>query len=200
MVITKIKLIEKFRNFDKDFSITFKNNVTYIVGENGSGKSTLLELISVKTKHKNLCHFSVEEFSKNIKITTNKKQVETIYFCSKNDLIHSNNLNDTNYDTLFYVSAMMVSSGQCLLMQLSELLNKDLNDKLLILDEPEKGLSLKNQKKLLNFITNLTKKFNNLQIIVVTHSYPIIKNTEEVFSCDKKQYISSKEYLEEIDL
>lgn len=84
---------------------------------------------------------------KYIEIVTNIENVSSIFFCSKNDLIHSNNLDDTNYDTLFYVSAMFTSSGECLMMQLSELLKEDLNNKILFLDEPEKGLSLNNQKK-----------------------------------------------------
>lgn len=38
MKLTKFKLLEQFRKI-KPFSITFKDELTVIVGENGSGKS-----------------------------------------------------------------------------------------------------------------------------------------------------------------
>lgn len=64
---------------------------------------------------------------------------------------------------------------------------------LLILDEPEQGLSLKNQKKYL-----LALKDMNKTIIIITHSKVFVEQVEEVFDVEEMKWANSIEYLKTI--
>lgn len=63
----------------------------------------------------------------------------------------------------------------------------------LILDEPEQGLSLRNQKKYFNKLKDLGK-----HIIIITHSKVVIELSKEVFDVEAMQWKSSDNYLKEI--
>jgi predicted ATPase len=69
--------------------------------------------------------------------------------------------------------------------------------KVIFIDEPEAGISLSNQQKILETLLKAAKK---CQIVVTTHSYPIIKEAGEVFSLDHKKWMPSKKYLEHIKI
>ena len=72
---------------------------------------------------------------------------------------------------------------------------KEFKDIIIFIDEPESGISLKNQKKILNALRYTVR--NGCQVIITTHSYVLIKGAKEVFSLDKKEWITSQEYLKD---
>lgn len=67
------------------------------------------------------------------------------------------------------------------------------NFDILLLDEPEQGLSLKNQLKYFNKL-----KETNKIIIINTHSKVFIENVEEVFDVEIMKWVNTKEYLSSI--
>jgi predicted ATPase len=90
---------------------------------------------------------------------------------------------------------MKASSGQ---VSISLLNTKLLNVKnsLVILDEPCRGLSIKNKLKLLSVINNLL--VNNCQVILTTHSYILLnefKYTAQYFDISKGQVTTYKDFI-----
>lgn len=69
---------------------------------------------------------------------------------------------------------------------------KVLEYELLILDEPEQGMSLGNQYMYLKLFQKLSEK---IDIILVTHSKVMIENVSEVFDVETMSYVPSKEYI-----
>jgi len=162
----------------KPFSLVFKPGLNVIVGENGSGKSTLLRLL---TSH-----------NKNSKITTvNFTPVDYRFFDTEKQNPRMTDINKFK-DLKTAIAIRFVSHGEATLALLKS--SNTFNDLLIMIDEPEAGLSLRNQKKILEIFNEAVK--NNCQIITTTHSYVFIKNVKEVFNMDTKKWTSSEEYLE----
>jgi energy-coupling factor transport system ATP-binding protein len=167
------------------FSVTFKDGLNVIVGENGSGKSMFLHLITQTANTEDL----KETFSVNVDPQT------TFYFLDTEK--HNPRIKSSFFDSKnigFELSSRFLSHGETMLPLISAA--KTFKDILLVVDEPEAGISLKNQLKLVSvFKQALTQ---NCQVILTTHSYILIKSVEEVFSMDSKKWIKSAEFLKNI--
>lgn len=178
--LKSVQLLETYRKI-KPFTIKFKDGLNVIVGENGSGKSTLLNL-------------AIDPRNKIIKSDYDKSHFEYKFLDTeksnpriKTDCAHSKNIG-------FEIASRFWSHGETMMPLLSAA--EDFKNILLLVDEPEAGLSLNNQKLLLTYFNKAIK--NNCQIILTTHSYVIIKSVEEVFCMDTKKWISSKTYLKNV--
>jgi predicted ATPase len=79
------------------------------------------------------------------------------------------------------LSQMKASSGQVsMLIMTNKLKNVEkYKDGLIIFDEPCRGMSMKNQLKIANFIIKLHIKLN-CQVIVTTHSLLILKKLADI--------------------
>lgn len=159
------------------FTVVFKEGINIIVGENGSGKSTLLEL-TMSYKNKNIVE--IDYIPKEYHYFNTEKHNPRI----KGDLSSSKSIG-------FDVTSRFVSHGQALLPII--LASNSFKDSTLIIDEPEAGISLSNQKRVLEALKEAVN--NNCQVLVATHSYILIKNVPEVFSMDDKKWVSSESYL-----
>lgn len=190
MILNKITINQEYRKIPKDFYLEFKNNLTVITGENGTGKSTLLDLIkqsSEKTKYS--ADFSNYTLDTTIDLIGNIEHLDSV-----NGLLKTlSYFDDDNMD--LQIQALKASSGEGLLLQLADLNKKDLNNKLLLLDEPERGLSIKQQLTLSKYMNFLINNFENLQIIVVTHGYGILATQEEIFSMNSLKYIKKDDFF-----
>ena len=63
----------------------------------------------------------------------------------------------------------------------------------LLMDEPESALSLRNQYRLIDeFKKSLKRK---VQVIIATHCFPVISGVDEVFNMDKMEWVKSDEYI-----
>lgn len=161
----------------KPFSMEFQTGLNAIVGENGSGKSTLLDLLQEKN--------SVSKI-------TAKKGTQTRFLDTERANPRTKALDpDDPMLFRFSIGSRFMSHGEVMLPMIQAC--EDFKDLVLIIDEPEAGLSLKNQKGVLE---SLLKAVNNgCQVIIATHSYIIISNIPEVFSMDEKKWIKSSDYL-----
>lgn len=175
-MLKSFELLKSHRNIDP-FKINFKEGLNIIVGENGAGKSTLLNLI---TGEKNNSLFKIETKNINFRFLNTEKdnpRVKTIENCKS---------------VAYAMLSRFKSHGETILDIM--LAAKDFKNEIIFIDEPEAGISLKNQLKLLKNFENIINN-NCCQMVVVTHSYVIIKNVEKVFSMDSKNWILSSEYL-----
>lgn len=162
------------------FSVKFREGLNIVVGENGSGKSTLLSLI-----------MSTDD---NIKKDVNVVPVE--YHFIDTEKHNPRILGSTEYskNIRFTLYSKFTSHGEAMLPLMEA--SKEFADNLIFIDEPEAGISLSNQKKVLKALE--TTVGNNCQVIITTHSYVLISSVKEVFNMDTKKWVSSKEYLAEV--
>jgi len=167
LFLKSIKLLTKYRNL-KPFSFDFKDGLNVIVGENGIGKSTLLNLIAEHKK--DLVKLSIKPGTV-YQFFDTEKQNPRIKALNE----HENSLFE------FSIASRFVSHGEAMLPII--LTAKTFSDTLLMVDEPESGISLMNQVKIINAFKKIVEE-SNCQVIITTHSYVIIKNVEYVFNMD----------------
>lgn len=190
--IEKIKLVNKTypgtKVLDKDFQIDC-SDVNLFVGNQGCGKSTLLELIQKNHKDIEL------KFCESI----NLKELRTFYFDSEKD-------NPRIKNPQLYTNAsgqnIGIGFGNAIKSRFKshgEILEKftifpilKAKDCVIILDEPESGLSITNQFKLVEAIKVAVK--NNCQFFISTHCYPLIESFN-VVSLEHKSKMSGKDFI-----
>lgn len=174
------KIVEKTFTYKKLFSkgqcFNSKFNVNILVGDNGCGKSSLIKLLIKQNPSIKFIHIDLEK--SNPKITKPNPEKGITY--SKEEIVTQFMWNTESHGE--------TREG----VLLSILSIKDDYD-VLILDEPEQGLSLKNQKKYLNKLKDLNKN-----IIVITHSKVFIENVDEIFDVETMKWVNSYEYLKNI--
>lgn len=182
------------RIFKKGQRFAPKKGLTVMVGENGCGKSTLIKEFS---EHNG--GFSNGEKSKR---DTCGKDVDILLldFEKLNKTIKSNPFgNSEAFKKAFLgnITRSEESHGERVMDVLRLAFDERvLEYKLLILDEPEQGMSLGNQYMYLKLFQKLSEK---IDIILVTHSKVMIENVSEVFDVETMSYVPSKEYFERFE-
>ena len=191
MYLTKIKIQEDFRNLKKDTEIELKT-LTYLVGEQGCGKSSLLSLLQ-----KNDINYELSDFGKSA------GSVQSFYFDSEKmnpriqDMDDFTNLDGT--DRGIGVAGGLMSKFQShgeVLKEYTVNRIKDADDCVLLLDEPEAALSLRNQYKLTKELIKATSK-RKVQIIAATHCLALIESVDMVFNMEIMEWVSSKEFIKQ---
>jgi hypothetical protein len=176
---------------DKGFTIKC-SDVNIFVGEQGCGKSTLLGLI--QNNHSDI----------KVKMTdyTLKNGVDTFFFDSEKD---NPRINDPELYTkpngenigIGYAGALcsrLKSHGEILQNYIISPILKA-KDCIIILDEPESGLSITNQFKFINAIN--TAVSNNCQFFIATHCYPLIESFN-VISLEHKKLMSGVDFINQV--
>jgi predicted ATPase len=92
----------------------------------------------------------------------------------------------------YEIGSRFTSHGEAMLPLL--IASRDFKKLVLIIDEPEAGISLKNQMKILEAFDVALE--NDCQVIVTTHSYVLIHEVDEVFDLDTRKWTTSRDYLE----
>lgn len=185
MYLEKFELFEEYRKI-KPFEIVFKDGLNLIVGENGSGKSTLLNIIYNSQNEK-----SEAKIKLTLSDYTLKNSVDTKFFdTEKNNPRIIKDFNESK-DIGFDISSRFKSHGEVMFPILDY--SKKMKNVVLFVDEPESGVSLSNQLKLLKSFNVAVE--NKCQLLIATHSYILIKNVEEVFDMTKLKWVKSKDYL-----
>ncbi|MDO8640868.1 MAG: AAA family ATPase [Nitrosarchaeum sp.] len=180
LFLKSFELKQKYRDI-KPFSVKFRDGLNIIVGENGSGKSTLLHLLT-DCQDKNLAAIKADHVdTKFLDTEKMNPRIKGIDYA-------------TNGTLGFVLGSRFVSHGQSMLPLV--LASKDFKDLVLFVDEPEAGISLKNQQKIVESFHKTVN--NNCQIVATTHSYVIIKSVPEVFDLDTRKWISSQSYLSRV--
>lgn len=174
-------------------NVDFKfSEVNLFVGNQGCGKSTMLHLI--------------QKNSSDIEVTLSKEciknGVDTFYFDSEKDNPRVKdprdytNANGTNKGIGFGsgLASRFKSHGE-ILEHFTITPIKKAKDCVIILDEPESGLSITNQFRLIEAIKGAVKR--GCQFFIATHCFPLIQSFD-VISLEHTENMSGKEFIKRV--
>ena len=193
--LEKIKVIGQSYPGSKALKKNFQiecSDVNLLVGNQGCGKSTLLKLL--QQNHKDI-KLTLSDVAKT-------KGVSSFYFDAEKDNPRVKDLQSYTDPSgrdvsIGYGGALMThfkSHGEVLeKFTIAPLLKA--KDSVILLDEPESGLSITNQFKLIEAINKAVK--NNCQLFIATHCYPLIMNFN-VISLEHNKQMSGKEFINSI--
>lgn len=203
----KRKVVERsFIIFPKNLEINF-SDITIIVGDNGSGKSSMLKYLKLpdfsntfswdETKEQVIERKFKNYLSNENKILSFDQFPELFVF---ENAIHKNSFIDSIGKGKTFVPAEDIiarwnmkddSNGETTIDFITSLI--DIENSLIILDEPETSLSIKSQLRMSKILKKLSTKN---QLIIVTHS-PIFMNlSKTVYDFESKQYVKTNEYID----
>ena len=182
--LNKIKFKEDYRSFLKNFEIEFGTGTILIVGDQGTGKSSILSLLS-KNDRKILEITMNEEFK--------TEEVHSFYFdteFSNPRTLNSNSAHPDKFEQIIY--SQFRSHGEVLVDYTVNALKKA-KDCVVLLDEPEAALSIKNQYKLVESIKATEQR--GCQLFIATHNIILIQSFPIVYSLNDKIWVSSDEFI-----
>lgn len=147
----------------------FSSNINILVGQNGAGKSALLKAIVLK-------HTDNWELRNNYRLTDENLTIDNLstdlgYYIAENNSKHKGYFGD---DVLTQVIAMKASSGESTLHQVLNVLKHQL----VILDEPDQSLDIKNMLILEEVFKKIAS--NGTKIIMTIHNPFLLKEMEKV--------------------
>lgn len=169
----------------KGTKLEFIPGLNVIVGDQGSGKSTLIGIISGSGKM-----FDKKKYTLELSENTLKSSVKTMFF----DTEKSNPRTSSGpVETMRDIALIWSSHGESNKAILESGIRRALEEGVcLFIDEPESGLSIRNQIALINRLKEVGEK---TQLFVVTHSETMIERVEKVLNLETNTWMSSKEFI-----
>lgn len=178
-MITSVKILQNYNTLKRGKSVKLKD-ITLLVGDNGCGKSSLLYAMT-KGAYRGIAHVEGDE-------------TEFYFFDFEKDNPRTKQPNPLDaFDVKLALTSRFKSHGESNVELLEFLSDKTVNNSVIILDEPETALSMRNQYRLYNLINSCVKRGNRL--IVATHSKVLIENVEKVFSVEHWKWMENRDFI-----
>ena len=193
-LLKNITFLNNYRTYKKGFKISFEKQVNVVTGDNGSGKSSLISCIRNFFDAK--WTYSHDSRADSIIEIDSDPTIKIGYLCFSSDSHKTaSEIDFDDFDT--WKNCMDSSSGQSSIIQLKSFLSIHENFKLIILDEPERGLSSKNVRIVLSLLKEHIKEHPLQQIIISTNSEILmsISEDEKVFSASHMKTITVNDYI-----
>jgi len=191
MYIKSVEILEKEYNLKKGKVIEMKP-ITLLIGEQGCGKSSLLEFMQKNDK----------DFVDIVMSDDFTGEVKSFFFDTEKMNPRISSLD--NYSTPsgnsrgIGVAAALFSHFQSHGETLREFtVNRvhEAKDCVMLLDEPEAALSIKNQYLLAERILN---NKNNVQFVIATHCVPLFEMVGYAYDLEHYKWVTFKDYMKKI--
>jgi predicted ATPase len=189
--IVKKNMYPETKLFRKNRKFTF-SDINLLVGDQGCGKSTFLAMLQ---SHKEYLDITLSDEARG-------KGVNFFFFDSEK---HSPRVRDPQEYTDIHGNDVGIGYRGSLLSRwrshgevLSDMVVEPLfeaKDCVIMLDEPESGLSITNQFRLIEAINTAVK--NGCQLFIATHCYPLIE-ANKVISLEHKKVMKGKTFIEKV--
>lgn len=188
--IFKLGFQREFRCFKKGELFEFKPGLNLIVGDQGCGKSSLFFSIMNWGESGIAMDYDTESNYSFLDTESMNPRVKDSFDHNKHNSVeqYDKALFDHSINRNFVYGEM--SHGEVILPLVMSLKEKG---KTIFIDEPEAGLSIKSQHKILDYFQNLAK---DNQLIIATHSLILIESVKEVLSLEHKKWMTSEEFIE----
>jgi len=167
--------------FKKGQEIFFKPGINLLVGDQGCGKSSLLQLFRKDNKR------VLDET-----ITYVCDVVETLGMDTEKD--NPRTLPYFGKDMAAQLNMMFSSHGQSIYAIMKGI--ESAKNKLILIDEPEAGLSIRSQVELAGFIKKAIE--NGCQIVLATHSLVLLTSNivDSVFNMEKMEWENTQDFVD----
>lgn len=199
-----------FEVIPKDFNIDF-SDITIIVGDNGYGKTTLLKEFKLpdfsrcSTKEEVQAIFG--KYLKNDRRTLTLKAtpagvmiLNELHKSAIQKEMNAKNSADMYFGkegaTNDFVNLIMASDDSNGEVVIDILFSLDVENTVIVLDEPETSLSLKSIGKLKSLISEWSKKN---QLIISTHHPYLMQMAPQVFDIERGKFVDTNEYLKQFN-
>lgn len=187
----KLKFNEDFRCYKAGDEIEFNSGINLIVGEQGCGKSSLFEAI---IKNWGILTVDYDPNSDYLFFDTESMnpRLEDSFRAHRNfdSVTQFEKAKDQSLIDRFALELNVKSHGQAMLPL--ALAHKKAKRKTIFIDEPEAGLSIRSQYKVLAHYKELSK---NNQLVIATHSPIFMQEVGKVLSLEHRKWMSADEFI-----
>ena len=177
-IITDIEFVSDLRCFTKGEKYNFQPGINLLVGDQGCGKSTLIS--------------SLVDCNEEIKVNVTRESDYTFFDTENHNPRMVKNLSSTFHNGANVLCSFFESHGETLLPFLTGL--KKFKNRLIFLDEPEAGLSIRSQYKVAELLLHLAAKNGN-QLFIATHSPIFMETVNDVLSLEHKKWMLTKDFI-----
>jgi predicted ATPase len=194
ILIKRIEVVEEMKPLKPGLTIDIKESILILVGDNGVGKSTITDGLASMYGKKDDTYLKRNEY-RFLNIETTRPDFKTKFIDFHGD--DRKFAGSFGGDVSLQMFHMKASSGQVSLSLLSSAGLKEFKDGLLVLDEPDRGLSLRNQLGMVEILLMLPL-IKNVQIIMTCHSDIILKGLSkfaQFYDVGKMKDVTYQEYF-----
>lgn len=188
----KITFNEDFRCFKVGEVFEFKPGINLLVGDQGCGKSSMFHVImkfgqyNIDAEYDPSSNYTFLD-TESMNPRLNDSWSSHREFRGEDEYERAKFEHDR--DSLIY-DYKYQSHGQIMLPLI--LAQKKIKGKTILIDEPEAGLSIRSQYKVLEHYKQLAEKN---QLIIATHSLVLISEIGEVLSLEDKMWMTSDKFI-----
>ena len=186
-MLTTITFLKDYRCFKQGEVLKLDTgNSLILVGDQGTGKSSIFNLMNHLNEYKEIAVVDYRGPRQTRFFDTEKMNPRT-----------QNSFGISKVDFAVSLFGTFSSHGQTMLpiMTAKDLLNNP-EPMMLIVDEPESGLSLQSQFKLLAYYQEALKRGH--YVTIATHSPILMKLNDQVYDVANRKTVSANDYIRSI--
>ena len=179
-----------YRCFLEGDRFKFRRGLNILVGDQGTGKSTLIDGLVAAIEHKKRSIIRANDF---LEISMHGEELRIIchYDIERmNPRLHTTHFQGVDYGV--QENLRNSSHGECVNAILDFV--KESRGAVLLIDEPDQGLSARSASKLVDLLKATAERGN--QVLAAVHNPIVIGAFERVLSVEDRKWVSSKEFLE----